>query len=174
MWICNRCQTGNRDGDHRCIQCGAPQSRRFGAGTVINTPSGAPRAQEAVPQAAAPLPRAETPPPGRPQHPPKTPASARALRLVGLLLAILLPLMVAGLAWRLYGTLLPQLDLLLFPQPASGFVVAPLTRTAPLISVAAYILVFLAALLLSLLPGLMAMGLGSLIIRLSFRERRAP
>lgn len=174
MWICNRCQARNQDGDTRCIQCAAPRSRRFGASTVVPTPSGA-----AVPPPAAPDPA--PPPPQRPAResgapspaPPRAPA-ARWLRAVGLLLSILLPLLVIYLAWRHYPTLSPWMNGLLMPAApaAEGFVVGEQAASGSFPGLVLYLLAGFIALLLSLLPGLSALGLGSLLLRLTPRERQ--
>ncbi len=174
MWICNRCQARNQDGDTRCIQCASPRSRRFGAGSVVATPSGAAEPQPLPPE-PAPAPAAR---PAREALPVraliKAPAAARWLRQVGLLLCLLLPLLLVYLAWRHYPTLSPQLNALLFPAApaAEDFVVGQAPDVAPALSLILYLLAGFVALLLSLLPGLSALGLGNLLIRLSPGQRR--
>ncbi len=189
MWICNRCQTRNREGDTRCIQCSAPRSgRRFGAGTVVETPSvsGSASQEARSPQVqAAPLPlgsKAAPQPIARQQtaavqtagkpvnrtHPKQTGnGAARCLIATGLTLAIMLPALLIYLAAGHYTALSPLLNSLLLPVPAALPMVSAAPALSPVLSVTVYSLATVLAALLCLLPGLLAMGLGKLLIRLT-------
>lgn len=195
MWICNRCQTKNREGDTRCIQCSAPRSaRRFGAGTVVETPSvtgtAAPQeirspqvhtaplplegkaGQRPAPAQKAAAPQAEGKPASRPR--PKRPGNgaARCLSAIGLILAVLLPALLIYLAVSHYAAFSPQLNNLLFPAPLTDVTVSGAQSLSPVLSVGIYTLVTVLASLLCLLPGLFAMGLGRLLIRLTHAQGR--
>lgn len=178
MWICTRCQTSNEEGQGRCIQCGASRSaRRFGAGTPVPAPS----VTEGVPtvRATAPVQEAPVPPPtGRADAAVRTRSSSyaepgrrvvrcamgRALVVFGLMLAVLLPLLVALLAVVHAETVKPVLLGVLLPAG---------TVSPPVLDTALYALCAVAASLLLLLPGLTAAGLGRLLIRLTPPERRS-
>lgn len=189
MWICNRCQTRNREGDTRCIQCSAPRSgRRFGAGTVVETPSvtgaapqearspqvhaapllsGSKAVQQPAPQQKTAAAQIAEKPVSRPR--PRRPGNgaARCLSATGLTLAIMLPALLIYLAVSHYAALSPQLNILLFPVPAAQLTVSTVPTPAPALSVGVYALATALAALLCLLPGLSAMGLGKLLIRLT-------
>jgi hypothetical protein len=184
MWICNRCQTKNREGETRCIQCSAPRSaRRFGAGTVVETPSvtGAPVKQEqeirspqvhTAPMQRAAAPQAEKKPASRPR--PKRPGNgaARWLSALGIILALLLPALLIYLAISHYAALSPQLNSLLFPAPAVQLTVSTVQTPSPALGLAVYTLATALAAMLCMLPGLYAMGLGRLLIRLTPSQSR--
>lgn len=190
MWICNRCQTRNREGDIRCIQCSAPRSgRRFGAGTVVETPSvsgTAPKEARSPQVHAAPLTSGSKPAPqqkpaaalmaeksiSRPR--PKRPGNgaARCLSATGLTLAIMLPALLIYLAISHYAALSPQLNILLFPAPAAQLMVSAAPALSPALSMVVYVLATALAALLCLLPGLFALGLGKLLIRLTPSQGR--
>jgi hypothetical protein len=182
MWICNRCQTKNREGETRCIQCSAPRSaRRFGAGTVVETLSvtGAPAKQEirspqvqTAPLQRAAAPQAEEKPASRPR--PRRPGNgaARWLSALGLVLAVLLPALLIYLAITHYAALSPQLNSLLFPAPAAQLTVSAVQTPSSSLSEAVYVLATALAAMLCTLPGLFAMGLGRLLIRLTPSQSR--
>lgn len=183
MWICNRCQARNREGDACCIQCSAPRSaRRFGAGTVVETPSvsGAaaqpvrspqvhaappPREGKAAPQAGEKL--RTFPHAGRPRN-----GAAGLLAAAGICLAILLPALLLWLAVAHYNELSPQLDLLFFPRPAAEVTAENFAAPAPALSIFIYTLVTAIAALASSLPGLLAIGLGRLLVSLTHPQGR--
>ncbi len=155
MWICNRCQTRNKDGYAQCVQCSAPRNaRRFGAGTPVTAPS--------VHQAAAPPRRMQQPeveeqaPTSAPPPPPR-PAPGRAagsfVRVIGILLAVLLPLLLIALAVFQYDTVSPVVLGLFFKTPAT---------LSPIISYVIYGLLALIAALITLVPGLSLWALGHL------------
>jgi hypothetical protein len=182
MWICNRCQTKNREGETRCIQCSAPRSaRRFGAGTVVETPSvtGVPVKQEirspqvhTAPVQRAAAPQAENKPASRPR--PKRPGNgaARWLSALGIILALLLPALLIYLAISHYAALSPQFNSLLFPARNAQLTVSAVQTTSPALSAAVYVLATALAAMLCALPGLFAMGLGRLLIRLTPSQGR--
>ncbi|NLW20355.1 MAG: hypothetical protein GXY84_03160 [Clostridiales bacterium] len=188
MWICSRCQTANKDGYTQCVQCSAPRNaRRFGAGAPVSAPS----VQTVAPerrmqreeelQEPLPSPRRQQPlPPARPLRP-----AGGLARLVGLLLAILLPLIVALVAvqqadayrpavadYILGEEKAPQARVVAMPQqPGEDFVVEQGEPLAPLaeqvggaaraaLSWALYALGVLSALLLAASPGLSLYMLG--------------
>jgi hypothetical protein len=170
MWICSRCQTANKDGYTQCVECSAPRnSRRFGAGTPVVSPSlqaqPSERRMQTQPaeEPAAPSPRRQpvSMPEAARRH-----APGRFIRLIGLLLAVLLPLLVIILAVVNAAALRPLIaGIFVRPEPlAAGFVlpVAPLPAV-PLRDTLLYIFSVLAAALLALYPGLSLWARGRLL-----------
>ena len=156
MWICSRCQTANKDGYIQCVQCSAPRNaRRFGAGTPVSTPSVQAVSPERRMQA-----QEDKEPTGSPRRQasqettprvPRTPG--RFIRLTGLLLSLLLPLLVLALAVLQFELLYPVITGLFFkpeaPVPAiSGSIL--------------YGFSVFTALLTALVPGLSLWTLGHL------------
>ena len=188
MWICSRCQTKNREGDTRCIQCSAPRSaRRFGAGTQVETPSvsGAAAREIRSPQVYAPpqphegkagarpaleqrnaAAQAEELPLNSPRARRPGSAAARLLSVSGLVLSLMLPALLILLSILHYGELSPQVELLFFPGPAAD-AAAPAA-----LGIVIYALLTALAALLSLLPGLTALGLGQLLAGLTRAQGR--
>mgnify|MGYP000850517173 FL=1 len=170
MWICSRCQTSNEEGYARCLQCGASRTaRRFGAGTPVAAPSVADAAPVARVPAPAPTPR-QSEASSRPQRAEAQLdrrvvrcALGRLLVALGLVLALLLPAVLALLA-------VIQVEVV---KPALLGVLLPTGTTAPaFLATALYVLCVVLAGLLVALPGLTAAGLGRLLIRLTPPERR--
>ncbi|HHT07114.1 MAG: hypothetical protein ACOYI6_05850 [Christensenellales bacterium] len=163
MWICNRCQTSNKDGYAQCVQCSAPRNaRRFGAGTPVTAPSvhqaAAPPRRMQQPEVEEQAPTSAPPPPPR-RHtiPAPQPAPGRAaggfVRVIGILLAVLLPLLLIALAVFQYDTVSPVVLGLFFKTPAT---------LSPIISYVIYGLLALIAALITLVPGLSLWALGHL------------
>lgn len=188
MWICSRCQTKNREGDTRCIQCSAPRSAgRFGAGTAVEAPSvsGAAEREVRAPQVyAAPQPH-ETKAGARPAFEHKANAAraeeillnpphakrqragaARLLYASGLILAFALPALLILLSVLHYGEFSPQVTQLFFPGPAAE-VTQGAAAAAPALHVFIYVILSALAALLVMLPGLTAMALGRLLSSLA-------
>ena len=190
MWICNRCQASNKDGHTQCMQCSAPRNaRRFGAGTPVDAPSvqqaaGSQRRMQ-PPPAPQEQPVMAPPPPLRRQGtqpvppPPAFKPAGGFVRLVGLLLAILLPLMVLLLAVLRLDTLKPLMEeLFLGKAPAASSalpqVAGAVTDAAPAVTAASpsiftvilgwvvYAASAFTAALLALVPGLSLWSLGHL------------
>ena len=166
MWICTRCQHHNREGDGHCIQCAAPRhARRFGVGTEVETPSVAQPAVPAPAPAPATEPAADRAAEGRAPRVDLAPPvrvvrclSGRLLVGLGAALLMLLPALAVWLAVAQQALWAPLAGGLLFPKavPPEGVGMW-----------AAYGVCCLAAVLLCALPGLAAMGLGRLLIRLT-------
>jgi len=159
MWICSRCQTANKDGHTQCVECSAPRNaRRFGAGTPVPMPS----VQTAAPERRIQPPVSrETPPPSarRSVQPPAEsvgPSSRMPggfVRLAGLLMCLLLPLLVLLLAVIRFDAIHPVITSIYFKPGAA---------VPPFISYLAYSVSALAAILLSMAPGLSLWALGRL------------
>ncbi len=160
MWICNRCQTANKEGYTQCVECSAPRNaRRFGAGRPVDAPS----VQTASPERR--MQRAEPQPGGAPPEAPRRQAAALPpnykrgssgafIRLVGLLLSFLMPCLTALLAVLRHDVLAPVIDRLFWgalpPVPAVlGYV--------------AYGACALLAALLTMAPGLSLVALSRLM-----------
>lgn len=173
MWICSRCQTANKDGHSQCVQCSAPRNaRRFGAGTPVAAPS----VQTASPERRMQQPVEEAPAPETSRRQPTarppltTPQPSGGLvRLVGRLLAILLPLVVLLLAVLRLDILKPVIEeLFLGKAPAAAL--APLAENAsaaagglrPVLGWVAYACTALVAALAAAAPGLGLFALGHL------------
>ena len=175
MWICNRCQERNREGDTRCIGCAAPRTaRRFGANTRVEAPSIREESEQAQAPVPAPAlqtasvathapggrqPRVDLPPPRRVVRC----ASGRALVAVGAALCVLLPVVAAFLCVQHFELLSTMTAAWLLPGAVAP---ALLPRILCLVALA------IPALLLLALPGLSALGLGRLLIRLTPPELR--
>ena len=194
MWICSRCQTKNREGDTRCIQCSAPRSaRRFGAGTAVETPSvsGAAAREIRSPQVyAAPKPQegkagarlvleqttaaaqAEGLQLGSPRARRPGSAAARLLSASGLILAIMLPALFILLSILHWGELSPQVERLFFPGPAADMAAKGAAAVPAVLGFFIYALLTALAALLCLLPGLTALGLGQLLTSLTRAQGR--
>ena len=159
MWICNRCQASNKDGHTQCMQCSAPRNaRRFGANRPVVAPSVQTAAPERRMQPPEPVENETTPPPGvqrAPIAPPaKTRGHGRFIRLVGTLLAVLLPALTLLLAVLRYKVASPVVFSLFgnpfhYEDSIMGYMV--------------YGLVTLIALLLTLAPGLSLVALSRLM-----------
>ncbi len=158
MWICSRCQTGNKDGNTQCVECSAPRNaRRFGAGTPVSAPSVQAAGTERRMQPQAPV---EAPPPLRrtPQlstDPGVRPGRAPGgfVRMAGLLLSLLLPLAALLLAVLRYDVVHPIVNAVFFK---------PTEAAPPLFGYLAYGFSALVTLLVSLVPGLALWALGHL------------
>lgn len=162
MWICNRCQTSNKDGYAQCVQCSAPRNaRRFGAGTPVTAPSvhqaAAPPRRMQQPEAEEQVSTSAPPPPPRRHAIPAPPAQSRSpggfVRVIGILLAVLLPMLLIALAVFQYDAISPVVLGLFFKTPAT---------LSPVISYVIYGLLALIAALVTLLPGLSLWALGHL------------
>ena len=159
MWICNRCQSRNRDGDRHCIECAAPRNaRRFGASTPVEAPA---VAREAPPERKAQHPPEDVP--LRPAAPEERYPAIRRGRLlggvmtaVGLVLLVALPALLVYLAVQHQSTLMPQVQGLLNPAP-------PAAPAAP--SPLYYWGLTALATLLCATPGLCTLALGRLLVR---------
>lgn len=191
MWICSRCQGANKDGYNQCVHCSAPRNaRRFGARTEVPAPSvqGAgsvrapaagevppyPEAREADPQ--TPPAAAYRPAPAQPAYrtaPVKGKSPGGLVRLVGTLLAVLLPLSVLALAVLKADALKPVAEQLWgFAQkaaPVPGAALPPGEAAGGLLAGASsggflpwifYGFTVLLALLFSAAPGLALWALG--------------
>lgn len=156
MWICSRCQTANKDGYTQCVQCSAPRNaRRFGAGTPVSAPSvqaaGTERRMQS-PEESAP---AQAPRPRQPQEPAAKARRAPGafVRLAGILLSVLLPLLTVLLAVLREAGLRPLL---------SGLILKAVPPPPAFLTWLVYALFVLAAALLTLAPGLALWALGHL------------
>ncbi len=173
MWICNRCQHHNREGDVQCIECAAPRhARRFGAGTEVETPSVEQPAERVAPTPAQPAAAEPHAPAGRAPRVDLTPpsrvvrcAAGRALRVAGLVLLVLLPGLTALIAIT---------HVQAWAQPLAQWLLGAAQPLPEAAGMALYIVVSVAALLVSALPGLFAVGLGQLLIRLTPPELVRP
>ena len=156
MWICSRCQTANKEGYTQCVQCSAPRNaRRFGTGTPVSAPSvqaaGTERRMqppEEAPPAPAPLRRPAQELPKKARR-----APGAFVRLIGILLCVLMPLLVLLLAMFQEAGLRPAL---------SGLFLKTVPPPAAFLTWLVYALFILCAVLLSLTPGLALWALGHL------------
>ena len=152
MWICQRCYTENRETSNACEGCGAPRAAgRFNTAAPQQRPA---RAQapimsypsapnEAAPQRPARSEYQAPPPEISCPNRKKQPFLPRLGRGIGALLALLLPILTALLAWRQYGVLSQALTPLLLGDGAADWM-----------RIALYAVLALLAVLLSSLPGL--------------------
>ena len=163
MWICTKCNYENREASVACESCGSPRSvGRFGSAPprrpsappsprVSSAPNREPREQEYIrPSAQKDYEKPDMDVRAKPVRRPGALA-----RLVGGLLCVLLPALVAVLAWRQYGVLRPVVESLF------------LIEDTPWLGLVCYIAFALIAGLAALLPGLWTL----LLVRIS-RERR--
>ncbi len=149
MWICQRCQTENRDTAHACRACGTVRAAgRFGSAPPQYSGMGSapPRVTAAQPVQAQEPPQ-KNPVPSGAQPPEENARAPRRkgggpARLVGVLLCLLLPAWTLLLAWRQREMLIPALTPL-FTGPD-----AP-----PWLAWTCYGALALSAVLLALLPG---------------------
>ena len=191
MWICNRCQASNKDGHAQCMTCSAPRNaRRFGAGTPVEAPSiqqaaGSQRRMQVQPAPGPAEQPVMAPPPPRQRQgtlpvPPSQPDFKPAggfVRLVGLLLAILLPLVVVVLAVLRLDSLKPVMEELFLGKapaliPAASQVADAAADAAPATAAAGpgllhsilgwviYVASALVAALVAMVPGLSLWSLG--------------
>ncbi|MBR0218829.1 MAG: zinc ribbon domain-containing protein [Clostridia bacterium] len=142
MWICQKCQTQNRDGMQACPVCGTMRAAgRFG--------SAPPRVTAAAPQMQEPSSngsiRTGYQPPEENARAPRAARgkSGRLARLVGVLLCVLLPAMTLLLSWQQREILRPVLASLFVGQEAPEW-----------LNWTCYGVLSLAAALVALLPGL--------------------
>ena len=150
MWICQRCQTENRDSAHACRQCGTVRAAgRFGSSPQQHSGMGAapPRVTASQPvQAQEPSPLSPTrsgyQPPEENARAPRQKKGGPA-RLVGVVLCVLLPVLTLALAWQQREILLPVLTPLF-----TG------TKAPDWLNWTCYGVLSLTAALLALLPGL--------------------
>ena len=148
MWICQRCQTENRDSIRMCPVCGAARSAgRFGSAPQQRSGDTAP--QVTVAQPAAPQ-EPSAPAPVRSGYQPMEevvrapqPKGGGFFRLVGVLLCVLLPVTALALAWQQRDVLFPLLTPLFTGPEAPAW-----------LNWTCYGALSLAAALLALLPGL--------------------
>ena len=145
----------------------APQEARSPQVHAAPLLSGSKAVQQPAPQQKTAAAQIAEKPVSRPR--PRRPGNgaARCLSATGLTLAIMLPALLIYLAVSHYAALSPQLNILLFPVPAAQLTVSTVPTPAPALSVGVYALATALAALLCLLPGLSAMGLGKLLIRLT-------
>ena len=149
MWICQRCQTENRDSVRMCPVCGNTRSAgRFGSAPQQRSGMGsAPRVTAAQPAQAteqlqpSPVRSGYQPPEGN-ARPPRRKGGGFS-RTVGGLLCVLLPAMTLALAWQQREILFPVLTPLFTGPEAPDW-----------LNWTCYGLLSLAAALLALLPGL--------------------
>ncbi|MBR4331450.1 MAG: hypothetical protein IKP72_02100 [Clostridia bacterium] len=144
MWICQRCQTQNRDGMQACPVCGTMRAAgRFGSAPPrVTAAAAAPQMQEAAPNGNV---RTGYQPPEDNIRAPRAVRgkSGRLARLTGGALCVLLPVMVLVLAWQQREILRPVLTPLFTGAEAPEW-----------LSWACYGILSLAAALIALLPGL--------------------
>ncbi len=155
MWICQRCYTENRESSTACEGCGAPRAAgRFNSAPQqrASRPAQAPimsypNAQRETVPLQNPLPERgeyQTPPPDtRKQKKRRPPFAARFARWIGVLLAVLLPILAALFAWRQYDALSDAVLPLLLGDGAAEW-----------IKIALYAALSILAVLVSMLPGL--------------------
>ena len=140
MWSCPKCTCENSDSAAQCRRCAAPRPGRHFQPPVVT------KAQEEIPY------RHRAQQPIRPNqsrsemHLPPLSGAAKLLRFSGGMLLVLLPLICILLAWRQHDVLYTALVPLL-----TG------TTDVTALGHVCYLLFALAALLLSLLPGLWAL-----------------
>lgn len=161
MWICNRCQTANKEGYTQCVECSAPRNaRRFGAGRPVEAPSMQAASHERRMQPPEGHAAQEAPPPpevqrrAAPQPPVRRGSSGGFIRLTGLMLSVLMPALALALAVLRHDVISPVIHSLFFgpgsPPPAVlGYV--------------AYVAVAFVAALLSMAPGLALVALSRLM-----------
>ena len=154
MWICSRCHAENRDAAAACEVCGAMRAAgRFGSAPA-RTENAVPSPRISSPSVSAadhypdrPAARSSAAPAEQAEERRKTQGKRSLLaafsRLVGGILCVLLPLIVACLAWRQYDALSKALLPLLLP-----------TEAEEAVRLTVYLALTLAAVLLALLPGL--------------------
>ena len=145
MWICQRCQTQNRDGMQACPVCGTMRAAgRFGSAPPRVTAAAAavPQAQESVPSGNH---RSGYQPPEGNARAPRAARgkSGRLARLTGGALCVLLPVMILALAWQQREILRPVLAPLFTGADAPEW-----------LGWTCYGILSLAAALIALLPGL--------------------
>ncbi len=171
MWICTRCQSSNEEAYQRCHSCGASRNtRRFGTGTPVITPSVADQARAFEQERVRPATGRDEPSftsarsragQRRPVPEPELLRRVRCvtgrwLTAVGLTLAVLLPATLILLSFIRRDSWLSAVASLFLPDGAARELEAAVY----------WGLTALSALLL-MLPGLGAAGLGSLLIRLT-------
>lgn len=156
MWTCPQCQTQNQDTDSACAGCGAVRSAgRFNGSQQaspsarsprVSTPAAEPKQQQQAQGIVRPSSvrsAYQLPETGVMPRPPRRQAVLLLARFVGTLLAILLPVLTALLAWRQYEAIRQAfLPLLLGAD-------APAWQT-----IACYGILALIGVLLAMLPGL--------------------
>jgi len=158
MWICSRCQTANKDGYTQCVECSAPRNaRRFGAGTPVSAPSVQTvpperRMQPPAEREAPPPPRRQAASPDGPPPPRRAPGGF--VRLVGVVLAVLLPLCAVLFFIIRKDALQPFVNGLFFK---------PGDAVPPAFDTLAYVFSALVAVLAALLPGLSLWSLGRMV-----------
>ena len=151
MWICQRCQTENKDTVHACRACGTVRAAgRFGSAPTQYSGMGAtaPRVTPAQPVQTQEPPKsgpvqANCQPPEENTRVPRGKKGGGLARLVGVLLCVLLPLLTVLLAWQQKEVLLPVLTPLFTGPDAPAW-----------LSWTCYGALSLTAALLALLPGL--------------------
>ena len=138
MWICPHCRVQNQDTDNACVSCGAARAQgRFGSSSMTgNTRKNMPPPPAA--RQAYPLPDTGVKP-----RRPRPRKAETAARFAGTALLTLLPVLTALVLWRQYGAWRQPLAGLLLPGGAAGWQ-----------QLIVYLVFSLAAVLLSLLPGL--------------------
>ena len=144
MWICQKCQTQNRDGMQACPVCGTMRAAgRFGSAPPrVRAAAAAPQMQEPAPNGGI---RTGYQPP---EENVRAPRAARGksgglARLVGGLLCVLLPVVILVLAWQQREILRPVLAPLFTGAEAPEW-----------LGWTCYGILSLAAALVALLPGL--------------------
>ncbi len=158
MWICNRCQTANKEGYTQCVECSAPRNaRRFGAGRPVVAPSVQAASSERRMQQPEQAPQDAPPPPVSrrvvepPVLPPRKPVGG-FIRLVGILLAALLPIITVLVAVLRHDVISPVIISLFFKPPAPE-----------VLGYVAYGVMTFAAALLVMAPGLALVALSRLM-----------
>ena len=162
MWTCTKCNTVNEDLYTICPKCGASRSAgRFGS-------SSQPQVKSTAVQPAAAAKPAEQPAKPVPAAPPAyyTPDlskvhAGRCVRLLGRILAVLLPLVCIMYFIAQYESLHAKL--------ISSFLPASITPPS-FVTLVLYIIIAAAAALLSALPGVWTLSLGKALHRLARME----
>lgn len=158
MWICNRCQTANKEGYTQCVQCSAPRNaRRFGAGRPVVAPSVQTAAPERRMQPPEPTAQEAPPPPVSRRAAQASPAPPRRaaggfIRLVGILLSVLMPILTVLLAVLRHDVISPVISGLFFKPPVPE-----------VLGYVAYVLMAFVAALLAMAPGLALVALSRLM-----------
>lgn len=168
MWNCIKCNAVNEDLYTICPKCGASRSAgRFGSATPVKTMAyPQPAEQKPKPAEPKPAPVQQMPPPQEYIPQPDKVRAGGGVRFFGRLLMIVLPLLTLAAAVMMFNIYLPQLNVLL---NLSTNLTDP-NSSISWISVAAYCLIALGAVLLSILPGLWTLAIGKMMLRFARME----
>lgn len=170
MWTCNKCNTVHEDLYSSCPKCGASRS----AGRFASAPPAKPAAYAAPPAEPRIMqrPAAQEPAPAAVPVPRPAPQATYipnldkvhaggGMRFVGVVLAILLPVITGVIAYFKYDQLCPLLCGLFFEHPESEI---------PALLAGIYIVFALVAALLTALPGLWTLAIGKMLRRFARME----